>query len=148
MSSHRLRLGRRSIIGQVYVLTTTTHQRDRLFDSDATVACVTDQLRYIEDRGLAQSFEWVVMPDHVHWMFELRASDLAGIARRLKSSSSLALNRMRGCQKTVWQPGYFDHAVRAEESLVRQAVYIVGNPIRAGLATQVGEYPYAWSLWS
>ncbi|HDS1581490.1 TPA: transposase [Stenotrophomonas maltophilia] len=148
MSSHRLRLGRCSIPGQVYVLTTTTHQRRRLFESEAAVACVIDQLHDIERRGLVQSLAWVVMPDHVHWMFELRAVDLADIARRMKSLSALALNRLAGRRRTVWQPGYYDHAVRAEESLARQALYILGNPVRAGLAGQVGEYPHAWSVWS
>ena len=147
MSSHRLRLGRRSIIGQVYVLTTTTHQRRRLFESKAAAACVIDQLRYIEQRGLVQSHAWVVMPDHVHWMLELRAAHLPDIARRMKSSSALALNRLAARRCTVWQPGYFDHAVRAEESLARQALYILGNPVRAGLAGQIGEFPYAWSVW-
>jgi REP element-mobilizing transposase RayT len=87
------------------------------------------------------------MPDHVHWMFELRAADLPDIARRMKSSSALALNRLAGRRSTVWQPGYFDHALRTEESLARQALYILGNPVRAGLAGQIGEYPYAWSAW-
>ncbi|MFL4596114.1 REP-associated tyrosine transposase [Stenotrophomonas maltophilia] len=148
MSSHRLRLGRRSIIGQVYVLTTTTHLRLRLFESEAAAACVIDQFHYIEQRGLVRSLAWVVMPDHVHWMFELRAAHLPEIARRMKSSSALALNRLAGRRSTVWQPGYFDHAVRAEESLARQALYILGNPVRAGLAGQIGEYPHAWSVWA
>lgn len=87
------------------------------------------------------------MPDHVHWMFELRAAHLPDIARRMKSSSALALNRLAGRRSTVWQPGYFDHAVRAEESMARQALYILGNPVRAGLAGQIGEYPHAWSDW-
>ncbi len=87
------------------------------------------------------------MPEHVHWMFELRAAHLPDIARRMKSSSALALNRLVGRRCTVWQSGYFDHAVRAEESLAQQALYILGNPVRAGLAGQLGEYPYAWSAW-
>ncbi|MEJ1142520.1 REP-associated tyrosine transposase [Stenotrophomonas sp. CCNWLW162] len=148
MSSHRLRLGRRSIVGQVYVLTTTTHQRRRLFESEAAVACVNDPFHYIERRGLVQSLAWVVMPDHVHWMFELRAAHLPDIARRMKSSSALALNRLAGRRSTVWQPGYFDHAVRAEESLARPALYIQGNPVRAGIAEQIGEYLHAWSVWA
>ncbi|MEG0185265.1 MAG: transposase [Stenotrophomonas sp.] len=148
MSSHRLRLGRRSIIGQVYVLTTTTHQRCRFFESEAAVACVIDQFHYIEQRGLVQSLAWVVMPDPVHWMLELKLTDLADVARRFKSSSALAFNRLMGRRGALWQPGYFDHAVRAEDSLARQALYILGNPVRAGLAGQIGGYPHAWSAWS
>ena len=95
-------------------------------ESEAAAACVIDQFDYIEQRGLVRSHAWVVMPDHVHWMFELRAAHLPDIARRMKSSSALALNRLAGRRSTVWQPGYFDHAVRAEESMARQALYILG----------------------
>ncbi|CAH0153304.1 REP-associated tyrosine transposase [Stenotrophomonas lactitubi] len=147
MSSNLLRQGRRSIIGQIYVLTTTTSQRRRRFECDATAGCVSSQFQDLERQGLVQSLAWVVMPDHVHWMLQLRASELSGIARRFKSSSALALNRLAGQCGVVWQPGYFDHAVRAEESLHRQALYILGNPIRAGLAREIGQYPYAWSIW-
>jgi REP element-mobilizing transposase RayT len=87
------------------------------------------------------------MADHVHWMSELRAAHLPDIARRMKSSSALALNGLAARRCTVWQPGYFDQAVRAGESLARQALYILGNPVHAGLAGQIGEYPYAWSAW-
>ncbi|SET32912.1 Transposase IS200 like [Stenotrophomonas indicatrix] len=96
---------------------------------------------------MVQSLAWVVMPDHVHWMLQLHASELSGIARRFKSSSALALNRLVGHRGAVWQSGYFDHAVSAEESLHHQALYILGNPIRAGLAREIGQYPYAWSIW-
>jgi len=147
MSSDLLRHGRRSIIGQVYVLTTTTCQRRRRFECGATAGCVSSQFEELERQGLVQSLAWVVMPDHVHWMLQLRASELSGIARRFKSSSALALNRLVGRRGVVWRSGYFDHAVRAEESLHRQALYILGNPIRAGLAREIGQYPYAWSIW-
>jgi len=147
MSSDLLRHGRRSIIGQVYVLTTTTCQRRRRFECSATAGCVSSQFEELERQGLVQSLAWVVMPDHVHWMLQLRASELSGIARRFKSSSALAVNRLVGRRGVVWQSGYFDHAVRAEESLHRQALYILGNPIRAGLAREIGQYPYAWSIW-
>ena len=131
MSSNLLRLGRRSVIGQVYILTTTTHRRRRYFEGEAGASCVITQFQDIEHRGFVQSLAWVVMPDHVHWMVELRSSDLSDSARRLKSSSALAFNRLTGHRGTVWQPGYFDHAVRTEESLPRHALYILGNPIRA-----------------
>ncbi|WP_286073716.1 transposase [Stenotrophomonas sp. 59] len=147
MSSYRLRLGRHSIIGQAYVLTTTTHQRRRLFESKVTAGCVIHQFHYIERRGLVRSLAWVVMPDHVHWMLELTSANLADVARRLKSSSSLAFNRLADRRGVVWQSGYYDHAVRTAESLERQALYIMGNPIRAGLTEAIGEYPFAWSAW-
>ncbi|MDV3517039.1 transposase [Stenotrophomonas sp. C1657] len=101
MSSDLLRHGRRSIIGQVYVLTTTTCQRRRRFECGATAGCVSSQFEDLERQGLVQSLAWVVMPDHVHWTLQLRASELSGIARRFKSSSALALNRLVGRRGVV-----------------------------------------------
>ena len=37
--------------------------------------------------------------------------------------------------------------LRGDECLRTQAMYIAANPVRAGLATRIGEYPYVWSRW-
>ena len=87
------------------------------------------------------------MPDHVHWLLELQAKPLDDVMRRFKSSSALAFNRAYGRGGALWQSGYHDHAVRSDESLRRHAMYILGNPIRAGLTAAIGDYPYMWSLW-
>ena len=147
MSSDKLLKGRRSIAGQVYVLTTVCLHRHRWFANVGTVACVTDQFQDIEQRGLAVSLAWVVMPDHVHWLLELKEGELSDVARRLKSSSGLALNRLQGRRGAVWQAGFYDHAVRTDASLRKHALYILGNPVRAGLTERIGEYPFAWTRW-
>jgi putative transposase len=47
--------------------------------------------------------------------------------------------------RTLWQSGYFERILRREETTQRVADYIMANPVRAGLAEQVGDYPYAWA---
>ncbi|WP_457319183.1 REP-associated tyrosine transposase [Stenotrophomonas sp. P5_B8] len=147
MSSSRLRVGRCSLPGQSYVLTMVCDNRRRWFADPRAAAIAITHLQEIDQRGYARSLAWVVMPDHVHWLLELDAKPLSDVARRFKSSSALALNRMRGRGGAVWQAGYHDHAVRSEDSLHRHAMYILGNPVRAGLSEQVGDYPYTWSIW-
>lgn len=147
MSSNRLRLGRRSIVGQIYVLTTRCTGQTRWFDDPDAAGIVVDQFRMMDRSRCTHTLAWVVMPDHIHWMFELRSKSLAYIARRFKSSSALAVNRLNHSQGKVWQPGYFDHALRADDALLRHARYIVGNPIRAGMTASIGEYRYAWCRW-
>jgi putative transposase len=39
--------------------------------------------------------------------------------------------------------GYFDHVLRSDEDTYRHALYMLGNPVRAGLTQAIGEYPYA-----
>src|SRR5207237_5678248 len=44
-----------------------------------------------------------------------------------------------------WQPDVFDHRLRKEESYREKADYIRANPVRAGLVTQLEEWPYFWT---
>ncbi|MCC7635136.1 REP-associated tyrosine transposase [Stenotrophomonas rhizophila] len=147
MSSTRLRKGRCSLPGQTYVVTTVCNHRHRWFEDHDAATIAMDQLRELDQRGCARSLAWVVMPDHVHWLLELQSKPLDDVMRRFKSSSALAFNRAYGRGGALWQSGYHDHAVRSDESLRRHAMYILCNPIRAGLAAAIGDYPYMWSLW-
>lgn len=147
MPSPNVLIGRRSIIGNVYALTMTCRNRQRLFDSPAQAEVATQLIRALDNEGLTCSLAWVVMPDHLHWLVQLRGESLGYCVQRFKARSSFLLNRHRGRCGPVWQAGYHDHAVRADASLRRQAMYILGNPVRAGLAERLGEYPYAWCRW-
>jgi hypothetical protein len=45
----------------------------------------------------------------------------------------------------LWQEGYDDRFLRAEEDTLAVNAYIAANPIRAGLCTDIREYPYLGS---
>ncbi|CAH0162132.1 hypothetical protein SRABI102_00814 [Stenotrophomonas lactitubi] len=111
------------------------------------MAVLVDTLRFIERNGFSHSLAWVVMPDHLHWLMELQMGTLAQCMAVLKSLSSRLLNRQLGQKGPLWQHGYHDHAVRTDESLHEKAMYILANPVRAGLASELGEYPHAWCRW-
>ncbi|MNP56065.1 Transposase IS200 like protein [compost metagenome] len=87
------------------------------------------------------------MPDHLHWLIELKGATLDTLMRRFKSRSSLALHQAGVEHHPVWQPGYQDRALRREESIVHVARYIVANPLRAGLARSVRDYPHWDAVW-
>lgn len=147
MNSPRLRLGRSSIAGQSYTLTMACLHRRPWFSDPRNATTMMGLFPQLDVQGLSWSLAWVVMPDHIHWLLELRAHPLPYVAQRIKSRSALLLNRLHGRTGPVWQSGYHDHAVRSEDSLRRHAMYIVGNPIRAGLSTKMGDYPFAWCRW-
>jgi REP element-mobilizing transposase RayT len=87
------------------------------------------------------------MPDHFHWLLELRDCSLGSLMRAVKSRAAVALNRQLGRQGQVWQPGYHDRGLRREEDLKAAARYIVANPVRAGLVERVGDYPLWDAVW-
>jgi len=111
------------------------------------VAVLVDALRFVERAVISHSLAWVVMPDHVNWLMELQKGTLAEGMSLLKSRSSRLLNQQLGRRGALWQQGSHDHAVRSDESLHEKAMYLLANPVRAGLACEVGEYPCAWCRW-
>ncbi len=43
-----------------------------------------------------------------------------------------------------WQRGFFEHRLRAEESIEEKAGYIMQNPVRAGLAADGSSWPHVF----
>jgi REP element-mobilizing transposase RayT len=81
---------------------------------------------------------FVVMPDHVHALVSVPplaplGAEVASWKRFTARSAAIA-----------WQDGCFEHRLRPEEGFDTKARYIRENPVRAGLTTEVGEWPWAW----
>jgi REP element-mobilizing transposase RayT len=146
---HRaLRKGRSSTPGQVYFVTTVTHGRVPIFGDwqMATTTC-----RLIGDPGLwrdSKLLSWVLMPDHLHALIQLGNDEaLERLIQRVKSVLAQAINRERGGFYPVWAPAFHDRALRAEDDLKAFARYVVANPVRAGLVTRAGDYPFWDAVW-
>ncbi|MFY0728114.1 REP-associated tyrosine transposase [Pseudomonas sp. NFX15] len=145
--ANHLRTGRYSQTGQIYLLTAVTHRREPLFRDWRVGRLVVDQFRQAQKEERANSLAWVVMPDHFHWLLELRDSTLPGLMLATKSRSARAVNAGTAREGKLWQKGFHDRAIRREEDLQAVARYIVANPIRAGLVTRVHDYPLWDAIW-
>jgi len=145
--SRRLRIGRYSEPGRLYLLTCVLQNRMPHFHDLKLARLVIGQFRLAEEEGLANSMAWVVMPDHVHWLVELRSGTLDALIRKFKSRSAHAINRALQRQGKLWQSGFHDRALREEEDIVEVARYIVANPLRAGLVESVRDYPHWDAIW-
>lgn len=139
-----LRRGRASIGGQIYLVTTVTRDRAPLFASLHVGRVLVRTLHCAETAASAATLAYVVMPDHLHWLAQLRSGhSLSAVVGSVKGRSAFDINRTCGTRGPVWQPNFHDRALRMEEDLQAVARYIVRNPIRAGRARKVTDY----SLW-
>jgi REP element-mobilizing transposase RayT len=143
----RLRKARLSESGRIYLLTAVTDQRQPVFADWRLGRLLVDQLRSADEASRVMSMAWVVMPDHLHWLLELKHGTLAELMCRIKSRSSRSINLVRRHQGRLWQQGYYDRALRHDEDIKSAARYIVMNPLRAGLVTRVGDYPLWDAIW-
>jgi putative transposase len=139
--SSDLRKGRHSAENFIYHITFATQDRIKTFSNDVQARLMVKALKYSDAKACTETLAFVVMPDHIHWLLVLKSGDLPRCVARVKSYFS----RLSGLK--VWQDGFYDHAIRSDESLINVARYIVANPLRAGLVEGVGDYPYWDSRW-
>lgn len=143
-----LRKGRFSEPGRAYLVTTVSLGRVPLFSDFALARTAIGELAACGREGLCETLAYVLMPDHLHWLLVLEDGDLSSLARRFKSRSAIAINRLRNTPgEQVWQRGFHDHALRLEEDVKKVARYVIANPLRASLANSLGEYPHWDALW-
>ena len=133
--SHSLRHGRLSEISQIYLLTTVTQNRHPLFKDWHLGRLVVAELKRAEEQNLVQSLAWVVMPDHLHWLIELKQNSLSRVMQQIKARSAIAINKATQSQNPVWQRGYHDTTLRTEDDLKKT------RPLhrRKPLASRVGQ---------
>jgi putative transposase len=140
--AHRLRKGRHSQPGQVYMITVVTAGRQRFFDDFSAARVLIGVLKKENDLRRASTLAYVLMPDHLHWLMQLMSDvPLSHTVRAVKSLTTLQLGH------PMWQRGYHDHAVRNDEDLKAMARYIIANPVRAGLVSSVADYPHWDAMW-
>jgi hypothetical protein len=44
--------------------------------------------------------------------------------------------------RELWQPGFFDHVLRSDESYAEKWQDVLENPVRAGLVREMEEWPH------
>lgn len=86
---------------------------------------------------------WVLMPDHFHGLLRLGLQfSLSEVIASLKGASAHSINLYLQRNGQVWQPSFYDHALRQEEDRKSIARYIIANPLRRGLVKKVENYSF------
>jgi putative transposase len=127
----------------LFFVTFNTHERKPLLGSagvhDSFTAFCT---RAYDEFGVAVG-RYVIMPDHVHAFVHLPEVGME-LSRWVQSLRSVLGKTLlaAGHAKPHWQPGFFDHLIRQQESYAQKWEYVRMNPVRAGLCARTEEWPY------
>jgi putative transposase len=82
---------------------------------------------------------YVIMPDHIH-LFVRGTLDFC--LRQWVRMLRRALATRIVAVPPHWQPGFFDHLLRNDESYAQKWEYVRQNPVRAGLVESAEDWPY------
>ena len=90
---------------------------------------------------------WVFLPDPSaddHAIFFPRHPlTISDVMESIKVSSTVRINRSRKERGLLWQPRFFDRALRTVKEYHEKVEYIPLNPVRAGLVRRAEDW--AWS---
>ncbi len=94
----------------------------------------------------------VIMPDHLHCIWELPENDDNFCIRwqKIKSNftnkvknKNINLSKNKQGEYNLWQRRFWEHFIRDEKDLVNHIHYIHYNPVKHGLVKRVADWPYS-----
>jgi len=117
-------------------------RRENLTEPDfLLLARAFDRARALHSFSL---IAWVFLPDHWHDICAPVYPVTISLAMKsVKTSSTMAINARRAASGELWQPRFFDRALRTIDEYNEKIEYIHMNPVRAGLVA----HPQQWR-WS
>jgi REP element-mobilizing transposase RayT len=142
-----LREGRYIEAGLYYFITTNTKDREKVFMHPAAAKIVLDALKWLNDKKRINLVTAVVMPDHLHFVSELKDTSLSNVMHSLKSFTANKINRAIGRNGQLWERQYYEHGIRNEKALMDIVKYCLENPLRKGLVDDFREYKYWYCVY-
>ena len=150
----------------LYFVTICTARRRKVLANEIVHCAVTEYGERGVDRNVALG-RYVIMPDHIHlfvrggpdfrlglWVRGLKRVVAAAVTGGREGSGGSKVLRpassdggsYAGRSHIIWQRGFFDHLLRNSESYAQKWNYVRENPVRAGLAANAEDWPYAGEI--
>ncbi|MBI3914577.1 MAG: transposase [Chloroflexi bacterium] len=122
------------IANDIYFLTVRAFLGKSTFTRDELNQRILGVLRAEQERQNCSIFTYCLMPDHLHFLISPNQDGISVLTFtdqfKGKATNESWTVDWKG---KLWQPRYFDHIVRTEESLWAISEYILDNPVRKGL---------------
>jgi putative transposase len=110
-----------------------------------------ETLLFWENKRLI-NIAFTVMPNHVHWVFQLFEKDNEGkpvylqdILHSVKRFSSNRINKAENREGALWQKESFDTTIRDDRHLYYAIRYTLNNPVNAGLVSNWNNWAGTWN---
>ena len=137
------RLRRLAVSHRWFFVTCRLLPRRRIL-SELEFACLA---RVIREHCKEHAFlltAWVFLPDHWHTIFYPRYPlTISGVMESIKVGATKHINRSRRESGLMWQPRFFDRALRTVKEYNEKVQYIHLNPVKAGLAKRPEDWPWS-----
>jgi putative transposase len=133
-----------------------TYKRRPILCLEKSGALLREVIVRVRDAHAFSVVAWVLLPDHMHCIWELPNGDtdysirLALIKKGFTSKAKSWLNtldanlsRKKHREGTVWQRRFWEHMIRDERDFSAHCDYIHYNPVKRGLVDAPKDWPHS-----
>ena len=144
-------------MGATWFFTVVTYQRRAFLCKDKVRFELKNAIRKTQAQYAFDIRAWVLLPDHIHFIWTLPESDsnfqlrIRLIKRYVTQACSGFLHRehlntasrRKRKESTIWQRRYWEHRIRSRKDFRHHMDYIHYNPVKHGLTRMPVHWPYS-----
>ncbi len=86
---------------------------------------------------------WVVMPNHVHVLFQLGPKSMSEVIGHWKEYTARESNKILKRDGQFWAADYWDTFIRHSKHQLQARNYTENNPVKAGLVRTAKDWPWS-----
>lgn len=143
--------------GRTFFFTLVTHERHPILTTPLGRQSLRSAIRQVRQNHHFEIVGIVILPDHLHTVWELPPGDSDYSMRWRLIKSSFTRNwlahganeglrtqsrRTKG-EHAIWQRRFYEHTCRGEDDLIRCMDYLHVNPLKHGLVEKVRDWPWS-----
>jgi putative transposase len=130
---------------RTFFATANASMGKNLFQSDRNAGLFIEVLRELMAERKFELHDFVVMPDHVHLLLSVdEGMTIERAMQFVKGRFSFRLKKEFGYSGEVWQRGFSEVQVIGSKSFETHRRYVAENPVKAGLASSVDQFPFCY----
>ncbi|GAB3478994.1 REP-associated tyrosine transposase [Marinomonas epiphytica] len=130
--------------GGVYFFTVAlTDRKSNLLT--AQIDLLRDSVKKVKQKHPFHIIAWVVLPDHIHAIWQLPESDWNFSIRwqLIKTHFTKRVHSKHKLRGKIWQNRFWEHEIKTDLDLINHIHYVYYNPVKHGHVQQVKEWPYS-----
>jgi len=114
------------------------------------VASIVQEAIHYRDNSVYKLYCYTIMPNHVHMIFQCHGNRLntafpvTKILQTLKGYTAFNANRILNRKGSFWLSESYDHVLRSLDEMRKSVIYILNNPVKAGLVKSWDKWPYSY----
>ena len=128
----------------IYHAVLSSVNKQIIFEEDADCKYFLDSLKKSCLVSTCNVLAYCLMDNHIHLILEMAGNESIGtLIQRIASRFVIRYNQKYERKGHLFQGRFFGEPIETEQYLINAVRYVLQNPVRAGIVSAPGEYPWS-----